>query len=278
VLIRVAYSNGVGAPGTLTLWLDEPDSDGDLIPDSCDNCPYVPNFDQLDVDGNGVGDVCEVTNDDCASAKDVFFPGESGSTAVVSFDCRIATDTDPFGMCYSITGNHDLWYLVTATCDGPVTFSDLTQSFGISSMLTVYEECQGDELGCMTVGAPSFEVQATQGQTLLVRVASNSNFAPGGGTFTVSLNDADEDGVTDALDACPGFDDAQDADGDGIPDGCDAPCIADLDLNNAVDFNDLLQLLAAWGGGVVGPPDLDGNDAVDFNDLLILLAAWGPCP
>ena len=33
--------------------------------------------------------------------------------------------------------------------------------------------------------------------------------------------DSDGDGVCDAVDACPGFDDNLDADGDGIPDGCD---------------------------------------------------------
>ena len=37
------------------------------------------------------------------------------------------------------------------------------------------------------------------------------------GTF----QDSDGDGVCDANDVCPGYDDTQDADGDGIPDGCD---------------------------------------------------------
>ena len=33
--------------------------------------------------------------------------------------------------------------------------------------------------------------------------------------------DADLDGIVDACDACPGFDDLADADGDGVADGCD---------------------------------------------------------
>jgi len=43
------------------------------------------------------------------------------------------------------------------------------------------------------------------------------------GTVTVSVGcaDADSDGVCDANDICPGFDDTLDADTDGIPDGCD---------------------------------------------------------
>ena len=35
------------------------DVDGDGVPDVMDNCPGVPNPEQLDADGNGVGDVCE---------------------------------------------------------------------------------------------------------------------------------------------------------------------------------------------------------------------------
>ncbi len=54
-------------------------------------------------------------------------------------------------------------------------------------------------------------------------------------------------------------------------------CPADLDDSGAVDFGDILAILAAWGNKG-GPEDLDGNGVVDFGDLLIVLAAWGPCP
>lgn len=36
-----------------------PDSDGDGVIDQIDNCPQVANQDQKDIDGSGVGDVCE---------------------------------------------------------------------------------------------------------------------------------------------------------------------------------------------------------------------------
>jgi len=41
---------------------EKPDTDGDGIPDSEDNCVMVYNPDQSDSDGDGIGDVCEVTD------------------------------------------------------------------------------------------------------------------------------------------------------------------------------------------------------------------------
>jgi hypothetical protein len=37
---------------------DKFDSDGDAIPDEFDNCIEIPNFDQSDIDANGIGDIC----------------------------------------------------------------------------------------------------------------------------------------------------------------------------------------------------------------------------
>jgi hypothetical protein len=40
-----------------------PDSDGDGIDDTLDNCPLVPNADQVDGDADGAGDACDPDND-----------------------------------------------------------------------------------------------------------------------------------------------------------------------------------------------------------------------
>ncbi len=42
----------------VTLSTHAVDSDGDGIPDPLDNCPFVPNPDQADANGDGVGDAC----------------------------------------------------------------------------------------------------------------------------------------------------------------------------------------------------------------------------
>jgi hypothetical protein len=54
------------------------------------------------------------------------------------------------------------------------------------------------------------------------------------------------------------------------------PCIGDIDGSGAVDVDDLLSLLADWGGSG-GPADLNDDGAINVDDLLLLLAAWGPC-
>lgn len=65
--------------------------------------------------------------------------------------------------------------------------------------------------------------------------------------------DADGDGVPDADDICPGFDDNVDSDGDNLPDGCD---VCPLD-----DLND------ADGDGVCGDVDIRaGDDTIDTDN------------
>lgn len=56
-----------------------------------------------------------------------------------------------------------------------------------------------------------------------------------------------------------------------------APCIGDTDESGAVDFDDLLSLLTAWGPCTACAEDLDGDREVGFGDLLLMLANWGDC-
>ncbi len=58
-------------------------------------------------------------------------------------------------------------------------------------------------------------------------------------------------------------------------------CHADLSRDGAVNVNDLLILLGAWGecsGPDVSAADLNHDGTVIVSNFLMLLEAWGPCP
>ncbi|MFK7960316.1 MAG: DNRLRE domain-containing protein [Phycisphaerales bacterium] len=56
-------------------------------------------------------------------------------------------------------------------------------------------------------------------------------------------------------------------------------CPGDADGDGAVDFDDILAVLAGFGPCPPGscPGDVDGDTEVSFADLLVVLAAFGPC-
>ncbi len=57
------------------------DSDGDVVPDLFDNCPAVPNFDQTNLDGDKLGDVCDpdLDNDGVPNEGDLCRTGDRDS-------------------------------------------------------------------------------------------------------------------------------------------------------------------------------------------------------
>jgi hypothetical protein len=106
--------------------------------------------------------------------------------------------------------------------------------------------------------------------------------------------DADDDGVCDDEDQCPGEPDEDlDQDGtadciDGCPDdplktapgqcGCneiDTGVAGDYDCDGDFDMDDYAAMGKALGAC---PGDVDGDGKVDGADLNILLGAWGVCP
>ncbi len=50
------------------------DSDGDSVPDITDNCPFLPNFSQKNLDGDGSGDLCDsdIDGDGTVNEQDAF--------------------------------------------------------------------------------------------------------------------------------------------------------------------------------------------------------------
>lgn len=67
------------------------------------------------------------------------------------------------------------------------------------------------------------------------------------------------------------------AGGSCAPNTCPGACPADLDASGDVGFDDLVELLSAWGPCPGCPADLDASGDVGFDDLVELLSAWGDC-
>eukprot|EP00164_Ancoracysta_twista_P000196 GFYU01000285.1.p1 GENE.GFYU01000285.1~~GFYU01000285.1.p1 ORF type:complete len:946 (+),score=319.01 GFYU01000285.1:256-3093(+) len=111
----------------------EGDSDSDEIPDNVDNCPFVANSDQADMDGDGVGDACF---DDCASDP----CGDHGNCLddINSFEC----DCDS-GWSGTLCDNEDASCFIAGT---QVTLPDGTSK-------NIEDVAEGDRVAVYGVGS-----------------------------------------------------------------------------------------------------------------------------
>tara|TARA_B100001059_G_scaffold57635_2_gene52945 strand:- start:2804 stop:4498 length:1695 start_codon:yes stop_codon:yes gene_type:complete len=93
--------------------------------------------------------------------------------------------------------------------------------------------------------------------------------------FDESLEDCNGNSILDVVEIIQ--DPSVDQDSDGSLDVCER-CPGDIDDSGAVEVNDVLLMLSAWG--TCGPPcpaDLDEDGEVEVDDILALLSYWGDC-
>jgi len=228
------------------------DSDGDGIPDGYDNCPFVANPDQLDQNGNGIGDACDpdIDGDGILNAADncprrynpdqkisfpaFFGPGTAKGGAVGLGDacnddidndgCSNATDNCPLfanaGSCNKATNPNP-----PANLPAGVVCSVDTDKDGIDDSVD----------NCPLVPNPD-------------QSDINKN-----GIGDACDPDMDGDGVLNARDNCPTVynPDQADSDGDGIGDACDSYyCVVTDPTNKAACLDPNSAFSVSAGGSI----------------------------
>jgi MYXO-CTERM domain-containing protein len=184
------------------------DSDGDGISDAVDNCPFVPNRDQLDTDGDGVGDAC----DNCPTTPNPDQSDINGNGIGDVCDPDMDGDGIPNAQdnCPKVYNPDQLITCTNGKCG--------------SYVATIGDACNPDIDGdgipnakdnCPLIPNPDQTIPTSATCT-----DANGNTLTGAECCTT---DRDGDGVPDQIDNCPYVPNPSQSDinGNGIGDACD---------------------------------------------------------
>jgi hypothetical protein len=165
------------------------DVDGDGIADGTDNCPGVPNYDQLDWDGDGIGDPCDPDP-----------PPETCGDQVVSFNRDTPNILIVLDRSLSMNQN-DKWNQATAALDSMAT--NLADDLRLG--LAIFSGTDAGGPGGDMCADPSLRLPMGV-HTSAEITASYAGLSPAGATpmrraLEVSLDSGWVDDPTDPLDA-----------------------------------------------------------------------------
>lgn len=292
------------------------DTDGDGVCDSQDNCKKIANPTQADKDANGFGDACDfpvsyVLNTQgqltCTSSTGAVVTETATIKLAVSYQSGVPADYSysyPGYYTYSGWSNFKETVSVSSPTLGNLPSHDVTSNTAQAVHYEGYYADYGDNLTLQLTGAQSWtdlysyynfysSGGSTDGVSLPLPSAFPSNYAYLSGSFssgdysctlnseyvsiTVAPVDADNDGVPDTSDKCPGFDDKVDTDADGQPDGCDAcpkDAANDADADGICESQDNCDVVANANQsnsdgdqyGDACEPDNDNDTIVDDFD------------
>ena len=218
------------------------DADGDMVPDSSDNCPTVANPLQTDTDGDGSGDVCDDDDDGDGILDDGDGSGTvgdatctGGGTTGCDDNCRLVpnplqNDINANGVGDSCEGDSDGDGITDPFDNCPGDFNPLQADGDGDGTGDVCDTCPVDPLddgdgdgrcadadNCPTVANPSQTDTDGDGRGDACDVCRMD-----------AMNDGDGDGVCGDVDNCPALANPSqtDTDSDGAGDACD-PCPSD---------------------------------------------------
>ncbi|MCA9492729.1 MAG: FG-GAP repeat protein [Myxococcales bacterium] len=255
-----------------------PDTDGDTVVDPIDLCRNAPDPEQLDHDGDGVGNACDTPTLEAAGT--IVYGGSVDlvvSGLAVGEQARIygavgiggvgPCPVDLGGLCLDVGPGAGVLGTVTGDASGVGTLSLSVPAFVVAGGAYVVQvavprgttsvasgvldlqpllDWDGDGLRDLVEGAigsdPTLADTDGDGLDDLAEMAPH---------FDPTSADADGDGIDDPLDVCLAGDDLSDGDGDGVADACD-DCPSDADPS---------QL------------DTDGDGLGDVCDTAVLAAA-----
>ena len=250
-------AGGTGGGDQITDGDASQDTDEDGVPDASDNCPNVPNADQVDSDDDTVGDVC----DDCPQDANKTDPGECGCGLQDTgsdgdrdgvADCIDNCPADPGksnpGECGCGVADDDSDGDGAPDCDDECPGDSNKTEPGACGCGVTDDDSDGD-------GAPDCDDECP---------GDSKKTEPGECGCGVTDDDSDGDGVLDCNDECP--DDSNksepgacgcgvaddDADGDGLAD-----CLAGLVEAGVGHDGIVLGKTSDEIIAILGPPDVE---------------------
>jgi predicted acyl esterase len=219
---------------------DPTDTDGDGWPNDSDNCPATANGNQLDSDGDGVGDACDSTNDDSDGDG---VSNTNDNCPSTSNPAQTDTDNDGIGDACDPSNDNDV------DGDGVANASDNCPNdanpgqqdadgdgVGNACDSTDNNDLDGDGVSDANdncVGVPNHGQQDSDGDNVGDACDSFNNL------------DFDNDGVANASDNCPNDVNPgqQNSDGDVQGDACDP----DDDNDGTLDTQDACRTTPGIG-------------------------------